>query len=120
MFIEINKEWLLNKKKKSIFNYGYSPPEPETAVEDIANIIKKEIVFLKERRSSFQESKALAKYGKKISFLFLDSEIVRMESLLEILEVQQNELEMSYILEGEAMANSGHYDIDESYDESKF
>ena len=118
MFIEINKEWLLNKKKKSIFNYGYSPPEPETAVKDIANIIKKEIEFLKERRSSFQESKKLAKYGKKISFLFLDAEIVRMESLLEILEAQQNEIKMSYILEGEAMANSGLYDIDECYDES--
>jgi flagellar biosynthesis/type III secretory pathway chaperone len=120
MFIEINKEWLLNKKKKSIFNYGYSPPEPETAVEDIANIIKKEIEYLKERRSTFKNSTELAKYGKKISFIFLDAEIERMKALLEILETQQNEIKMSYILEGEAMANSGQYDIDESYDESKF
>jgi len=120
MSIRIDKDWLLNKKKKSIFNYGYSPPEPETAVKDIADIIKKEIEYLKERKLSFKFSKLIGKYGKKICFLFLDAELVRMEALLEILEIQQNEIKMSYILEGEAMANSGQYDIDESYDESKF
>jgi hypothetical protein len=118
-YVRIDKEWLLNKKKKNIFNYGYSPPEPEMAVEDIANIIKKEVKYLEERKLSFKTSK-LPKYGKKISFLFLDSEIERMKALIEILEAQQNEIKMSYLMESEAMHNSGQYDIDESYDEKEF
>ena len=101
---QFDKEWLLNKNKKSIFNYGYSYPEAEKVNEDIINLVKAELKLMEIKKTSFEFSD-LPKYGKKISYLFIDSELDRWKNLLTVLETQANEIKMSEILEDEARFN---------------
>ena len=48
----------------------------------------------------------------QITGLVLDKEMERWNGLLLILKTQLNEIKMSEVVEGEAMANSGQMDID--------
>ena len=104
---QFDKEWLLNKNKKSIFNYGYSYPEAEQVNEDIINIVKQEIQHLKERKTRFvvMSKNIFNKKSDDVFELVLNKEIDRWNNLLIVLETQGNEIKMSEILEGEARAN---------------
>ena len=111
---QFDKDWLLNKNKKSIFNYGYSYPEPEVVVEDIIKVVEKEIEYLKARKKGYvlRSRNLFNKMTNQITGLVLDKEMERWNGLLLILKTQLNEIKMSEVLEGEAMANSGQMDID--------
>jgi len=104
---QFDKEWLLNKNKKSIFNYGYSYPEAEKVNEDIIEIVKKEIEHLKSRKKGYvlRTRNVFNKLANEITGMVLDKEMERWEGLLLILETQNNEIKMSEILEDEARAN---------------
>ena len=49
---QFDKEWLLNKNKKSIFNYGYSYPEAEKVNEDIINLVKAELKLMEMKKTN--------------------------------------------------------------------
>ncbi len=110
-----DKEWLLDKHKKSIFKYGYSYPEAEKVNEDIIEIVKKEIEHLESRKKGYvlRTRNIFNKLANDVIAIVLDKEMERWEGLLTILETQNNEIKMSEVLEVEAQANSGMWDTDE-------
>ncbi len=111
---QFDKDWLLNKNRKSIFNYGYSYPEPEVVVEDIIKVVEKEIEHLKARKKGYvlRSKNLFNKLANEVVEMVLDKEMERWNGLLLVLKTQLNEIKMSEVLEGEAMANSGQMDID--------
>ena len=112
---EFDREWLLNKNKKSIFNYGYSPPEADRAVEDIIEIVEKEIVFLKDRKKGYVvKGNVFSEITNKIVGVVLDKELEKWQGLLIILKTQVNEIRMSEQMEDDAKANCGMYDREEA------
>ena len=112
---QFDKEWLLNKNKKSIFNYGYQPPEADRAVEDIISIVEKEIEYLKDRKKGYKiKGNIFSKMANDIIGMVLDKEMEKWKGLLLILQTQVNEIRMSELMEDDAKANCGMYDQEEA------
>jgi len=113
---QFDKEWLLNKNKKSIFNYGYQPPEADRAVEDVIALVEKEIKYLRSRKKGYvlRSKNVFNKMTNQITGLVLDKEMERWKGLLVVLKTQVNEIRMSEMMEDDARFNSGEYDIEEA------
>lgn len=113
---QFDKEWLLNKNKKSIFNYGYQPPEADRAVEDVIDLVEKEIQHLIDRKKNYvlRSRNVFNKLINEVVGMVLDKEMERWNNLLEVLKTQVNEIRMSEMMEDDARFNSGEYDIEEA------